>query len=52
MLPLTLAMASYVGLNVYLWTLPIPQTQLFLISVALGIVAIAGFFWLAGRSQR
>jgi hypothetical protein len=33
------------GFNFYLWTLPITQGQLCLISLPLAAIAFAGFMW-------
>jgi hypothetical protein len=44
-----LAVLAFVGLNFYLWSLPISQTMLFLISLPLGVVALAAFMWFAPR---
>lgn len=46
---LILAVLAFVALNVFLWTLPISQVQLFLVSVPLGMGAFAGFIWYVGR---
>lgn len=43
----SLATLAFVGLNFFLWSLPITQAQLFLISLPLGVVAFAAFIWLA-----
>jgi hypothetical protein len=45
----TLAVLAFVGLNFYLWSLPISQVMLFLISLPLGVVALAAFMWFAPR---
>ncbi len=38
-----LAGPGFIGFNFYLWTLPLTQMQLFLISVPLGAAAFAAF---------
>jgi hypothetical protein len=43
--PLLAAGAAFIGLNFYLWTLPITKSQLFLISLPLGAAAFTGFMW-------
>jgi hypothetical protein len=45
----TLAVLAFVGLNFFLWSLPISQTLLFLICFPLGIVALAAFMQFAPR---
>jgi hypothetical protein len=47
----TLAVIAFVAGNFYLWSLPISQSQLFLISVPLGVVAFAAFMRFAPRKQ-
>jgi hypothetical protein len=43
--PLLTAGGAFIGFNFYLWTRPITQGQLCLISVPLAGVAFAGFMW-------
>ena len=47
----TLAVIAFVAGNFYLWSLSISQSQLFLISVPLGVVAFAAFMRFAPRKQ-
>lgn len=48
LLPLIL-FAIFVGLKLFLWSLPISQTQLFLIALPLGIAYFWGVFRCYGR---
>lgn len=38
-----------VALNMYLWSLPITQVQLFCISAPFGLCALLGMLWYVGR---
>jgi hypothetical protein len=51
-LPLLFAVCGFAALNFYLWSCPITQMQLFLISIAEAVVAYPACFWLADRCQR
>jgi hypothetical protein len=42
---LVLAGMGFIGFNFVLWSLPLTQLQLFLISVPLGAAAFAAFLW-------
>jgi len=42
-------LVAFVGLNFWLWSLPIPQLQLFLLSLPLGIGAFFAFLKYAMR---
>lgn len=44
-----LVLAGFVALNFYLWSLPVSQLALFLISLPLGAAAFAAFLWYAMR---
>jgi hypothetical protein len=44
-----LAVLAFVGLNFFLWSLPISQLELFFVTVPLGVVALAAFMWFAPR---
>lgn len=46
---LIIGVLGFVGFNFYLWSRPITQFQLFLISLPLGLGAFAGFIWCVGR---
>lgn len=43
------ASLAFIAFNVYLWTLPIPQTQLFYISAPLGFGFLVALIWWIGR---
>ena len=45
----TIAVLIFAAFNVFLWTLPISQTDLFLITFPLGIAALLAFMWFAPR---
>ena len=43
----TAAVLAFVAVNMFLWTLPISQTALFLISLPTGLAALVAFMWFA-----
>jgi len=45
----TIAVLIFTAFNVFLWTLPISQTALFLITFPLGVAALLAFMWFAPR---
>lgn len=45
----TIAVLAFVALNVFLWSLPLSQHQLFYITAPLGVLALLAFTWFAPR---
>jgi hypothetical protein len=43
------ALLAFVALNVFLWSLPISQTVLFLITFPLGVAGLLAFMWFVQR---
>ena len=44
-----MAVLAFAALNMFLWTLPMTQTKLFLLSFPVGLAAIVAFTWYVGR---
>ena len=48
---LVVAVLAMVALNLFLWTLPVSQEQLFYFSLPLGLATFAGLLWFIGRER-